>query len=98
MSVRLRVFCWGGGLLVLFLAFVLVTDGGLGGADVYVHPQKTRQEYLEKQWTEGLSEEEAIKLTVKTLLEVVDSGSKNMEVRNNFCICYHTDSCIYMYA
>ncbi len=39
------------------------------------------QEYLEKQWAEGLNEEEAIKLTVKTLLEVVDSGSKNMEVR-----------------
>lgn len=32
------------------------------------------QEYLEKHWTEGLSEEEAIKLTVKTLLEV--SGHK----------------------
>ena len=38
------------------------------------------QEYLEKHWTDGLSEEEAIRLTVKTLLEVVDSGSKNMEV------------------
>lgn len=28
------------------------------------------QEYLEKHWTEGLLEDEAIKLTVKTLLEV----------------------------
>ena len=44
-------------------------------------PNTKKQEYLEKQWTEGLGEEEAIKLTVKTLLEVVDSGSKNMEVR-----------------
>jgi len=38
------------------------------------------QEYLEKQWEDSLGEEEAIRLTVKTLLEVVDSGAKNMEV------------------
>lgn len=38
------------------------------------------REFLEKEWTEGLSEAEATKLTVKTLLEVVDSGSKNMEL------------------
>ncbi len=61
------------------------------------------KEFLEKEWTEGLGEEAALKLTVKALLEVllhslkspcpkyysavnfissqvVDSGSKNMEV------------------
>jgi len=38
------------------------------------------QEYLEKQWADDLEEENAIRLTVKTLLEVVDSGAKNMEV------------------
>ena len=38
------------------------------------------QEFLEKNWTANLADEEAIKLTVKALLEVVDSGSKNMEV------------------
>lgn len=41
---------------------------------------KGMREFLEKEWTAGLSEPDATKLTVKTLLEVVDSGSKNMEV------------------
>jgi 20S proteasome subunit alpha 4 len=38
------------------------------------------QEFLEKNWTSSLTEEEAIRLTIKALLEVVDSGSKNMEL------------------
>jgi len=42
--------------------------------------EKAVKEFLEKNWTAALSEEEAIKLSVKALLEVVDSGSKNMEV------------------
>lgn len=41
---------------------------------------KPMREYLEREWTEGLSETASLKLTVKALLEVVDSGSKNMEV------------------
>jgi len=41
---------------------------------------KGMREFLEKEWKESLSERDALKLTVKTLLEVVDSGSKNMEV------------------
>mmetsp|Transcript_1738 Transcript_1738/g.2343 ORF Transcript_1738/g.2343 Transcript_1738/m.2343 type:complete len:251 (-) Transcript_1738:252-1004(-) len=41
---------------------------------------KSMQEFLEKNWTEDMSQDEAIKLTIKTLLEVVDSGAKNMEV------------------
>lgn len=41
---------------------------------------KGMKEYLEKEWTESLEETAALKLTVKTLLQVVDSGSKNMEV------------------
>lgn len=35
---------------------------------------------MEKNWTEGMSEEAATRLSIKALLEVVDSGSKNMEV------------------
>jgi 20S proteasome subunit alpha 4 len=35
---------------------------------------------LEKNWSANLGEGDAVKLTVKALLEVVDSGSKNMEV------------------
>lgn len=38
------------------------------------------REYLEKNWAADLSEVDAVNLTVKALLEVVDSGSKNMEV------------------
>eukprot|EP00616_Rhizochromulina_sp_CCMP1243_P018729 CAMPEP_0118971758 /NCGR_PEP_ID=MMETSP1173-20130426/8290_1 /TAXON_ID=1034831 /ORGANISM="Rhizochromulina marina cf, Strain CCMP1243" /LENGTH=322 /DNA_ID=CAMNT_0006921245 /DNA_START=72 /DNA_END=1041 /DNA_ORIENTATION=+ len=41
---------------------------------------KGMREFLEKEWQEGLSQAEATKLTVKALLEVVDSGSKNMEL------------------
>jgi len=42
--------------------------------------EKAVREFLEKNWTQGLSEDEAVRLAVKALLEVVDSGSKNMEV------------------
>lgn len=42
--------------------------------------EKAVQEYLEKNWTATLTEEETIKVTIKALLEVVDSGSKNMEI------------------
>ena len=38
------------------------------------------QEFLEKNWTANLAEADAIRLTIKALLEVVDSGSKNMEL------------------
>mmetsp|Transcript_4081 Transcript_4081/g.5981 ORF Transcript_4081/g.5981 Transcript_4081/m.5981 type:complete len:249 (+) Transcript_4081:45-791(+) len=41
---------------------------------------KGMREFLEKEWTEGLDEQAALKLTTKSLLEVVDSGSKNMEL------------------
>jgi 20S proteasome subunit alpha 4 len=42
--------------------------------------EKAVKEFLEKNWTDGLAEEQSIRLTIKALLEVVDSGSKNMEV------------------
>lgn len=42
--------------------------------------EKAVQEFLEKNWTANLAEADAIRLTIKALLEVVDSGSKNMEV------------------
>jgi len=42
--------------------------------------EKAVQEFLEKNWAVNLSSEDAVRLTVKALLEVVDSGSKNMEV------------------
>lgn len=41
---------------------------------------KSLREFLEKNWKEGLEEEDAVTLAVRALLEVVDSGAKNMEV------------------
>lgn len=38
------------------------------------------QEFLEKNWGPTLGDEESVRLTVKALLEVVDSGAKNMEI------------------
>ena len=38
------------------------------------------REFLEKNWAADMGEEQAVRLAVKALLEVVDSGSKNMEV------------------
>ena len=42
--------------------------------------EKAVREFLEKNWNAELSQEAAVRLTVKALLEVVDSGSKNMEI------------------
>eukprot|EP00953_Heterococcus_sp_UTEX-ZZ885_P042494 21585-Heterococcus_DN1.PRE.2 len=41
---------------------------------------KNMREFLEKNCEDGMSESQAIKLCVKALLEVVDSGAKNMEI------------------
>ncbi|KAF5099149.1 hypothetical protein DV451_003096 [Geotrichum candidum] len=41
---------------------------------------KTVRELLEKSYEDNLSREQAIKLTVKSLLEVVQTGAKNIEI------------------
>ncbi len=41
---------------------------------------KTAREFLEKQHEEGLAADQAIKLTVRALLEVVQSGASSMEI------------------
>jgi 20S proteasome subunit alpha 4 len=41
---------------------------------------KSMREMLEREWAEEMTEAEALKLTITCLLEVVDSGSKNMEI------------------
>ena len=41
---------------------------------------KTVREFLEKNHKDDLSRDDAIKLTVKSLLEVVQTGAKNIEI------------------
>jgi len=41
---------------------------------------KSLREFLEKNYEENMSEKQSVKLAVQALLEVVDSGSKNMEI------------------
>jgi|EP01083_Nonionella_stella_P026781 20S proteasome subunit alpha 4 len=41
---------------------------------------KSLREFLEKNYKDDLGEKEAVKLGVQALLEVVDSGAKNMEI------------------
>lgn len=41
---------------------------------------KTVKEFLEKHYEEEMSDEQTIKLTIKSLLEVVQTGAKNIEV------------------
>jgi len=42
--------------------------------------EKAVREFLEKNWAAGLSQEDSVRITIKALLEVVDSGSKNIEI------------------
>lgn len=41
---------------------------------------KTVREFLERNHKEGMDREETIKLTIKSLLEVVQTGAKNIEI------------------
>jgi len=41
---------------------------------------KTVREFLEKNYTDNLERDAAIKLAVKSLLEVVQTGAKNIEI------------------
>lgn len=41
---------------------------------------KTVREFLEKSYKEGMNQEESIKLAVKSLLEVVQTGAKNIDL------------------
>jgi 20S proteasome subunit alpha 4 len=44
------------------------------------HSEKTVREFLEKHYKEDLADDECIKLAVKSLLEVVQTGAKNIEI------------------
>jgi len=59
-------------LLILFI--VLLQANAIGRSS------KTVREFLEKNHKDDLTREESIKLTVKSLLEVVQTGAKNIEI------------------
>lgn len=42
--------------------------------------EKAVREFLEKNWAADQTEDASVRLAVKALMEVVDSGSKNIEV------------------
>jgi len=41
---------------------------------------KTVREFLERNYKDNMSRDETIKLTIKSLLEVVQTGAKNIEI------------------
>ena len=41
---------------------------------------KTVQDYLEKDFKDGASKDDTVKMAVKALLEVTEAASKNMEI------------------
>ena len=49
-------------------------------ADAVGRSSKTVKEFLEKNHKDNMTREESIKLTVKSLLEVVQTGAKNIEI------------------
>jgi 20S proteasome subunit alpha 4 len=56
--------------------------------------EKAVREFLEKNYSADVGEQDAIKITVKALLEVVDSGAKNMEIaimRKGEAVSFVTD-------
>jgi 20S proteasome subunit alpha 4 len=62
---------------------------------------KTVREFLEKHYVDNMSEQDSIKLAVKSLLEVVESGSKNVEialVRHKEPLTYLSDTEVERYV
>ena len=56
------------------------TDLSTRKANAIGRSSKTVREFLERNHKEGMDREETIKLTVKSLLEVVQTGAKNIEI------------------
>jgi hypothetical protein len=53
---------------------------GCRKANAIGRSSKTVREFLERNYKEDMDREETIKLTVKSLLEVVQTGAKNIEI------------------
>jgi len=53
---------------------------GCRKANAIGRSSKTVREFLERNYKDGMSRDETIKLTIKSLLEVVQTGAKNIEI------------------
>ena len=56
------------------------TDGSYRKANAIGRSSKTVREFLERNHKPDMDREDTIKLTVKSLLEVVQTGAKNIEI------------------
>jgi 20S proteasome subunit alpha 4 len=56
------------------------SNKGYRKANAIGRSSKTVREFLERNHKHGMDREETIKLTVKSLLEVVQTGAKNIEI------------------
>ena len=54
--------------------------GSYSKANAVGRSSKTVREFLEKNHKEDMTREETIKITVKSLLEVVQTGAKNIDI------------------
>ena len=54
--------------------------GSCSKANAVGRSSKTVREFLEKNHKEDMTREETIKITVKSLLEVVQTGAKNIDI------------------
>ena len=62
------------------LSVSLCADDPQRQANAIGRSSKTVREFLEKNWKEDQTTEEGIKLAVKSLLEVVQTGAKNIDL------------------
>jgi len=53
---------------------------GFRKANAIGRSSKTVREFLERNYKDGMTRDETIKLTIKSLLEVVQTGAKNIEI------------------
>ena len=59
----------------LISGLYIIQANAIGGRN-----EKAVREFLEKNWAADQSEDDSVRLAIKALMEVVDSGSKNIEV------------------
>jgi 20S proteasome subunit alpha 4 len=59
---------------------VIVDLGGCRKANAIGRSSKTVREFLERNYKDGMTKDDTIKLAIKSLLEVVQTGAKNIEI------------------